>query len=783
MKRVLGHAFSMVAVGVAISGGAAKAEDAEGMEFFETRVRPLLAKRCFGCHSRQAEEAGKLKAGLKLDDLAGMLKGGDTGPVLVPGDPEASAIIEAVRYKNDDLSMPPKGKLPDGEIAILTQWVARGAPWPGVDPETLAVTPESAESYDWEKFRREHWAFRPVVKSRPPPVEDEDWVRGEIDRFVLARLEGQGVRPNAPAGKRLLIRRAYLDLIGVPPAPGVVEAFLSSGDPGAFAKVVDELLESQHYGERWARHWLDVARYSDGLGGFLDNGPLPKAWHYRDWVVRALNADLPYDEFVRRQIAGDVLESDPDPLGTGFFVVGPTYRSDGGDPEAVAQAEAETLSDRVDTFSRAFLGLTAACARCHDHKFDPISTEDYYATAGIFRNSRLGEHPVASEAEIAAYEHGQKAIKDQKAAIDKWLAGEAKRLGKKNAKQAEGVLNEESRAQLKAMREELNRLKKSAPPKYEYAHVLRESGEADMHVAVRGDLRKKGKLVPRRFLRILEGDDPVAFKRGSGRLELAQALTDPGNPLTARVMVNRVWQWHFGKALVRTPSNFGVLGERPTHPQLLDWLAADFMEHGWSLKRLHRRIMLSATWQMSSAYDRENFQRDGDNRLLWRMNPRKLEAEAWRDTLLSVTGELDATVGGAPQKEILTSSRRTLYATVSRNGDRLLSDEFLRLFDFPAPRTTSAERVVSTVPQQYLFMMNSAFMKARAQALGEHLAKQSSEPARRILETYERLYSRPADDSEMALGLQWIGDDADSTETWAQYAQVLLSAHELFQIQ
>ena len=754
----------------------------ENRSFFEGKVRPLLSMRCFACHSKDAEANGKLKAGLKMDSLAGLLKGGDTGSALVPGDLEASAIIEAVHYKNEDMAMPPKGKLSDTEIGILSEWVRRGAPWPGVDPSTLANLDADEEPYDWDRFRREHWSFQPIIAHPLPRVQMIDWPQGEIDQFVLARLETEQMQPNPTASKRMLIRRAYLDLIGLPPTTAQVRAFLVDDSPNAFTKVIDTLLESQHYGERWARHWMDVARYSDGLGGFGDGGPLPNAWRYRDWLVNALNEDMPYDQLVMAQIAGDLLE-DPDPLGTGFFAVGPTYRSDGGDPEAVAQAEAETLSDRVDTFSRAFLGLTAACARCHDHKFDPISIKDYYSLAGIFRNSRFGEHPVSPKAIVDAYHAGQKAIRDQSAHIRRWLDEEGKTINEKNHNKIQNQLSEAKTTELQKLRDEETRLKKAAPKKFEFAHVLAESGDKDMHVALRGDLRKRGDLVQRRFVTILAGSDAPAYEEGSGRLELAQSVIDPSNPLTARVMVNRVWQWHFGKALVRTPSNFGVLGEEPTHPLLLDWLANDFINNGWSLKRLHRQILSSATWQMSSSFNQQRFDRDGDNRLLWRANPRKLMAETWRDTVLAVTGELDSSVGGPPAHEILDSKRRTIYGTVSRNGDRLVSDEFLRLFDFPAPRSTSAERAVSTVPQQYLFMMNSPFMKTRSEALGSELAKQTLSIENRIRAIYERLYSREVETLEIQLGMHWVNEATDSEEAWTNYAQVLLSTHELFQIQ
>jgi cytochrome c553 len=751
------------------------------VEFFENKVRPLLADKCYRCHSAKAEEKGKLKAGLHLDSLSGLLKGGDSGSALTPGDPAKSFLVEAVNYRNEDMEMPPKGKLKDAQIKIITDWVKMGAPWPGVDTSAAIAPNTPKQAYDWDHFRREHWSFKPIIKVEPPGVTDTSWPSSPIDHFTLAKLEAAGLKPNNKAGKVTLIRRAYLDLIGLPPTPEQVGAFLNDSGSEAFAKIIDKLLSSSHYGERWARHWLDVARYSDGLGGFGDGNALPDAWRYRDWVVNALNTDMRYDQFVARQIAGDVLEGDPDPVATGFFVVGPSYTSDGGDPEAKAQAEAETLSDRVDTFSRAFLGLTAACARCHDHKFDPITTQDYYAIAGIFKNTRNGEHPLVLQAVVDAFNIGQEAIKNQNNAVNQFLNDETKRLMVER-KDVEKTMGEGPKKKVAEMRAELERLKKIAPKKYEIAHVLQESGSNDMHVALRGDLRKKGELVPRRFIQILAGETPPHYTHGSGRRELAQSVIAPDNPLTARVIVNRVWNWHFGKALVRTPSNFGILGEKPTHPQLLDWLATDFIEHGWSLKRLHRQIMLSSTWQMSSQFDKEKFAVDGDNKFIWRMNPRRLEVEVWRDSLLAVTAELDRTVGGRPDGEILRSKRRTLYATISRTGDRFESDAFLRLFDFPAAVSTSASRPTSTVPQQYLFMLNSPFMTERAKTLGNHLHGLQEPLPGRIRKVYQQLYSRTPDPAEIDLGMQWLGE-SPTPEAWRQYAQVLLSAHELIQIQ
>ena len=888
----------------------------EQAAFFENNVRPVLAEQCFRCHSQEAKKKGKLKGGLYLDSLAGMLKGGDSGPAIVPAKPDDSLLVKGIRYTDNELEMPPKQKLSADDIATLTEWVAMGAPWPDFDPEAVAAS-EDEEPYDWEKFRTSHWAFRPVSKSAAPKVKDPSWPKGAIDHYVLAGLEARGIKPNAPATKRHLIRRAYLDLIGLTPSTDQVQSFLQDDRADAFARVIDELLASPHYGERWGRYWLDVARYSDGFGGFGDGAALPNAWRFRDWVVQALNADLPYNEFVTAQIAGDLLEEKADPVGTGFFAVGPTYKGDGGDAEATAQARAETLSDRVDTFSRAFLGLTVACARCHDHKFDPITAKDYYAIAGIFNNSKLRVHPLVSKAEVEAYNQAQAEIKTKDQAVKEWenhrkevamregmrqvedhlvtlfrfyrqrlqpegqkdLAayasqhkcdteymkrwdqklrdarfkgkfkeldiwydlkpaadktkateaqivesarafktriegilnpleekekvwrearanGDLKKGRPKPEKQGEALLKElrqhiypvnldriladSGRAEWDRMKAEREALKKNAPARFAEAHGIGESGSGDMHVALRGDLRKKGELAPRRFLQIIAGEEAPVFKKGSGRMELAQAVIDPANPLTSRVMVNRIWQGHFGAALVRTPSNFGSLGEKPDLPKLLDYLAARFIEHGWSMKKLHREIMLSATWQMSSAFDQEKFNRDGDNRSIWRMNPRKLDVESWRDNLLGVTGELDETLGGAPAKEILGSTRRTLYASISRNGDRFQSDDFLRLFDFPDPRATSPQRSVSTVPQQYLFMMNSPFMQARAKALAAQLSKLENNE-QRVRSAYERLYARVVEPAELSAGLAFLGEAPD--KQWPAYAQVLLSAHEFMQIQ
>jgi len=772
-------ALTLTLLAILITELSANSPSLEQAEFFESKIRPLLATNCFACHSQKAKSKGKLKAGLYLDTYKGLLNGGDSGASVVPGEPEQSRIVEAVKYRNEDMAMPPKGKLSDENIELIKKWVKMGAPWPGSENEITVPPDKGNEPYDWDKFRNEHWAFKAIKETQPPHLDDDNWSKTPIDKFIFSELKNNGLTPNRPASSRNLIRRAYLALIGIPPTPEQVNAFLNDKDPDAFSKVIDQLLESQHYGERWARHWLDVARYSDGHGGFGDNKALPNAWRFRDWVVDAFNSDMPYNMFVKKQIAGDLID-EKDPIPTGFFVVGPTYNSDGGDPEAKAQALAETLSDRVDTFSRAFLGLTAACARCHNHKFDPITTHDYYSLAGIFKNTRNVDAPVGDKNQIETHKSWKRAIDELNNNANQFLDSESKRLSV-NRKEVEKKLPEESKIKLSGIRAEIEELKKSEPPKPPNAHVLAESGSADMHIALRGDLRKKGEVAPRRFIEIIGGKERKKYTQGSGRIELSESVISPDNPLTARVMVNRLWGWHFGQGLVRTPSNFGTIGEKPSHPLLLDWLAHNFIKGGWSIKVLHKMILKSSTWQMSSAYIKEKFDKDGDNRMLWRYSPRKLEVESWRDTLLSVTGELDPKIGGAPDGEILNSKRRTLYATISRTGDRFQSDAFLRLFDFPAAVSTSPKRSSSVVPQQYLFMMNSPFMTERSKNLGKQMFE-SPDNTRTIIESaYQRLYSRLPEEEERELANKWLGENP-TQKNWELYAQVLLSAHELIQL-
>ena len=435
---------------------------------------------------------------------------------------------------------------------------------------------------------------------------------------------------------------------------------------------------------------------------------------------------------------------------------------------------AETLEDRIDTVSRGFLGLTVACARCHDHKFDPIPQQDYYSLAGVFGNTQVREAPLVPDKVVRVYQERQQAMKEL---IEK------EKVVRETAKGEERELTDDEQATLADWQKSLDELQRIAV-KYPYAHALGDTGSADMQIALRGNLRNLGESAPRRFMKILAGDEPQRFTQGSGRAELARAVADPLNPLTARVMVNRVWLHHFGNGLVRSPSNFGTLGEEPTHPMLLDWLAAAFVENGWSIKSLHRLIMNSATYQMASLYDEGNFNADGDNRLLWRMNPRRMDAETWRDSLLAVTGELDRTLGGPPIEDITNSNRRTMYAKVSRNGDQFASDEFLRLFNFPLMRATVAARPTSIVPQQFLFMMNSEFMVHRAIALAERLESEFSEETGRMQFAYRLVFGREPSAEEMEIGRAFLADDEEGDEDGAEltrfirYTQTLLSSNE-----
>ena len=613
---------------------AATAAADDGLDLFESEVRPLLIERCYACHSADADEA---KGGLYLDSRDGLLAGGGGGPAIEPGEPEASPLIWAVRYDDPLLKMPPDGRLSDPEIAALERWIALGAPDPRDGTTAEPTTPGPSAS-------RDAWAFRRPTRHAPPAVAHADRVRSPVDAFVLARLEADGLEPNPEADRRTLIRRLAFDLTGLPPTPEEVEAFVEDPDPAAYERLVDRLLASPRYGERWARLWLDLARFAEDQAHIVGNDKslfYPNAYRYRDWVIAAYNDDLPFDDFIRLQLAADLAtpdDPDDDPA-LGFVGLGPKYYGRGS-----RMVKADEWEDRVDVISRGLLGLTVACARCHDHKFDPIPTADYYALAGVFASTEMFNRPLAEDAETK---------KD----------GEAKE-----------------------------------PP--DALHIIRDGKPTDLHVFIRGNVEEEGDLAPRRFLSALsEGDPaPLGDDGTSGRLDLADAIVVPANPLAARVYVNRVWAQLFGRGIVATPSNFGAMGEPPTHPDLLDDLAVRFLdehEGAGSTRWLVRVLVTSSTYRQSSTVTDEHRSIDPANELLGRMPRRRLPVEGWRDALLAVAGRLDDDLGGPSiDPGDPESSRRTVYSHVSR----LDLDPMLARFDFPDPNAHAAARARTTTP-------------------------------------------------------------------------------------
>jgi cytochrome c553 len=735
----------------------AQAQGGEGIEFFEKKIRPVLVEHCYQCHSADAKNNKKLKAGLLLDTRDGILKGGDSGPAIVPGKVQDSPLLKALRH-NGDTKMPPKGKLPDTIIADFETWVKIGAPDPRV-----GETPVAAKEIDWNKARQ-FWAFQPPVKSPLPKVKDVAWPMREIDHFILAELEKRQLKPVGPATRRELLRRATFGLTGLPPTPEELDAFAKDESPAAFAKVVDRLLATPHYGERWARYWLDVSRYAEDKALAFVNSR-PHAYRYRDWVVQALNNDMPYDRFVRLQLAGDLV-SDPDSFGKlvalGFQGLGAEYHRG----SVATQVIADELDDRIDTLTRGILGLTVACARCHDHKYDPIPTRDYYSLAAAYNGSNLDMRPLVDQQTVDRFRTWEKKVKELEAAVKK--ADKEKR----DPKAAEAAQKEQD-----ARKAELERLRKEAPPPLPMAHVITGGGTA-MRVNIRGNVERLGEPAPPGYLTVLSSTNTPSNK--FTRLELADAIASPKNPLTARVIVNRVWQFHFGRGIVGTPSNFGQLGDRPTHPELLDTLAVRFMENGWSLHWLHREIMLSRAYQLSSANVAPNAERDPENQYLWRHTPRRLDFEAWRDAWLAVSGRLDRTRGGPSLDLNKTDNvRRTLYAKISRVEPNAL----LVLFDFPDANVTSARRSVTTVPQQQLFVLNSDFTIETAKAFAKRLEKTAANEEDRISLAFRLAYGREPSADEKRASQAFLREagtprPTDRLKAWEQFAQAILASNE-----
>ena len=790
-------------VSMALAGDpAAKAPEfsAEQIKFFETEVRPLLVERCHDCHGPKTQWAN-----LRLDSRETILAGGDSGPAVVPGKPDESLVIRAVRHEDDVSPMPEGDKLSDKQIATLVKWVEMGAPYPGGAKIADARDPN-------------HWAFQPPVDPPVPTVKNRAWVRSPIDRFILAKLEDAGFAPAAPADKITLIRRVTYDLTGLPPTPEEIAQFVADERPDAFARLVDRLLESPAYGERWGRHWLDVARYADS-NGLDENVAQSNAWRYRDYVVDAFNKDKPFNQFIIEQVAGDLLPYQGEAqrreqlIATGFLSLGPKVLAE-PDPKKM---EMDIIDEQLDTFGRAFMGMTFGCARCHDHKFDPIQTADYYGLAGIFKSSKTMEHyrivarwhenilpSPETEAMKAEYE-SQLTAKRQ--AIDDFIAKKneevCNNLGPdaKPPEKPEEHYSAEDKKELKKLRDELAALEKK-PPEYPSAMGVTEGEVADLAIHVRGSHLKLGDVVPRHTPPVMVGPEAPSFSSSqSGRLELAHWLTDPNHPLTTRVIVNRIWHWHFGYGLVRTPDNFGLLGDTPTHPELLDWLTHRFVDSGWSIKALHRMIVNSSTYQQSSLASPEVIERDPENQLYGRANVRRLEAEAVRDAMLSVSGQLDSSMGGSllhvknrgylfnhtsQDATEYTSKRRSLYLPIVRNN---VYDVF-QLLDFPDPAISTGNRVTTAVAPQALLMLNSDLVMECAGQLAQRLLTEGKTDEQRMDRMYRLAYGREATAEETQAQLDFLekveaalaGSQPDAKvrrqEAWSVLCHTVLASNE-----
>ena len=918
-------------------------ESAAATEFFEAKVRPVLAERCTSCHS-----GSKAAAGLDFSSRAPFLRTGPHGAAIVPGDPDRSRLIQAIR-QSGALKMPPDGRLPEAQVRDLESWVRAGAPWPERVPgPTSPVSGPAGTKRDFGPGTLDlgpTWAFQPVRKPAEPAVHDRAWVKTPIDAFVLAKLEAQNLHPSPQADRRTLIRRATFDLTGLPPTPGEVEAFVRDTSPDAWAKVVDRLLASPRYGERWGRFWLDAARYADTKDYvYAGERRYPFSYAYRDYVIRSFNQDLPYDQFLVQQLAADQLPQGADkrPLAAlGFLTLGRRF----------VNVESDIVDDRIDVVFRTTQALTVGCARCHDHKYDPIPTKDYYSLYGVFaattdktvqiapdpapsaayhayaeelakRQARLDQAIVQKCEELSARLRRQAAdylvrvaaqgqqpgegvylvmgVEDiNPLIVHKWrvyinqrgndavfgpwhaferlpaktFAAQAPAVARQIARNAEGrvdpevaalfrgnapasmkevaarygallaraaspavrrvlsgedsptfvprlsvsdldyYFDENSRKLLNGLQAEVDGWYIKSPVTPEHALILTDRPNPPQpHVFIRGNRANEGPEVPRRFLQVLSGPNRQPFQHGSGRLELARAIASKRNPLTARVMVNRVWLGHFGAGLVRTPSDFGARGERPTHPELLDWLSAYFVggvgtsasgvgskaqrpmpnAQPWSIKKLHRLIMLSSVYQQASEDRPDGLGADPQNALLWKMNRHRLEFEALRDSLLSVSGRLDTRMGGRPVDLLAEPAvpRRAVYGFVDRQN----LPGLLRMFNVPSGDQHSPQRYVTTSPQQALFMMNSPFVTDCAKGLidGAHLDR-LDDPASGVRALYLRIYQREPSPSELRLGEQFLTDAGGVNWTnlprlvsrtkpgldpWAQYAQALLLTNE-----
>jgi hypothetical protein len=808
------HLFHLLLLGGILAGGAIAPPDLRGQPlpapeqtaFFEKNIRPVLVRECYSCHSAGAE---KIRGGLTLDTRDGIRKGGEKGPAVVPGDPKKSLLLQAIKQTDEDFKMPPKKKLGDDVIADFEKWIAMGAPDPRDAPSKITKV-----EIDIEKGRQ-FWAFQPPKKTPPPAVKNTAWPKSDIDRFLLAELEAKGLKPVADADARTLVRRLYFDLIGLPPTPEEVEEFVkehAAKPQAAIEKVVDKLLAAPQFGERWGRHWLDVARYAESSGRSV-NFAYPYAWRYRDYVIAAFNKDKPYDQFIREQLAGDLLPAKDDKekaeflVATGLLAIGPKAH----DERSREQFNLDLADEQIDVTFQAFQALTVACARCHDHKFDPIPQKDYYAVAGIFRSTEtcygtirvfLNSHPSATVSlpkDAGVPMHLEPLTDERRAALEKQIQDTRTQMSQINATGQNAFLQRIfMQSRISTLQSQLAQYEADGTPRPLAVGVREGRAPADSRLYVRGERSQPGETVKRGFPQVLTTQQPN-ITSGSGRRELADWIASKDNPLTARVMANRVWLHLIGRGLVPTPDNFGANGQPPSHPALLDHLALSFADNGWSVKKLIRSIVLSHAYQLSAQFDEKNFEADPDNVLVWRMPKRRLEAEALRDTMLGLAGRLDLTPpkgspvarggegnvgfrgrGGPGGDPVATDTHRTVYLSIVRDG----LPELFTLFDFPDPSLIVGERATTTVPAQSLYLMNNPFVIRQAEALADKLLALDGDDNARLTRAYQLCYSRPPSEKELTSAQQFIesyGSNQSRRSTWTALCQALFASAEFSQ--
>ncbi len=745
----------LVALTLGVTGvGAARADEPVDVDF-RRDIRPILSDKCFQCHGPDAER----ESALRLDQEQSVKALRDGGAAVVPHQVDESLLFQRIMSDDDRTRMPPPDSnksLTPREIELLRAWIEQGAFWTG------------------------HWSFERLV-APSVPVSAGDWSRNAIDDFVLHRMSAVGLTPSLEVDRRTLIRRLAFDLTGLPPSSEDVESFVGDSQPLAVERLVDRYLSSPAFGERWGRVWLDLARYTDTTDEWLTS--TGQAWLYRDWVIHALNEDLPYDRFVQLQLAADSLPDVEvtDLAAMGFLGLSPTYWKELRlAPDIIKRVVADEWDERIDTVSRTFLGLTVSCARCHDHKFDPISSQDYYALAGVFASSQLAERPLLPQDQAARVMQAREDVHQFEEQLSK--------LNKDDT---------ESRQQLEQQIADI----RSSTPHYDAvsAHVMVDSsiyvvedgpdltkleyrpGEArDLPMFVRGNPASTGPVVERHFLSVLSAEEPRQLNDGSGRRDLAEALFHEARDLSARVIVNRLWEQHCGKGLVRTPSDFGSQGDPPSHPELLDHLAVELIRHDWSLKWLHREIVLSATYRQSSLSREEGAAIDPENRFLWRMNRRRLEVEMLRDAMLAVTGHLDRHQGG-PAFDFSDNAqqRRSVYGQIARRD----LNRVLRLFDFPEPTSHSPHRLHTTTPLQQLYLLNAPFVQQQAKLLAVQLADAATDQSR-IEMCYHRLFGRQPDDVELEAGRDFLSavSPEDLETVKSDYVHALLGLNEFLYV-